>query len=167
MSYVALLRGINLGKVNKVDMKSLRSLFEQMGFQNVRSYIQTGNILFDNYSCDEQQIEVQLKQTYGFDIPVTIRTKEELNKVQQHPLFNKDHVYIVFLKHSLSHEQFELLQTTITDEFDVLNQKTIIIDISAGHFHQTKYNNAFFERKLQIPSTLRNRNTVDRILSKM
>ncbi|GGA69377.1 DUF1697 domain-containing protein [Ornithinibacillus halotolerans] len=74
MSYVALLRGINLGKRNKVDMKSLKSLFEEMGFQNVRTYIQTGNVLFDELICDEEQIETQLKNTFGFDIPVTVRS---------------------------------------------------------------------------------------------
>lgn len=57
MSYVALLRGINLGKRNKVDMKSLKALFEETGFQNVRTYIQTGNVLFDEPICDEQQME--------------------------------------------------------------------------------------------------------------
>jgi uncharacterized protein (DUF1697 family) len=87
MSYVALLRGINLGKLNKVDMKSLRSVFEEMGFQNVQTYIQTGNVLVNNIATDEQQVELKLKEVYGFDIPVTIRSKDELENVQQQALF--------------------------------------------------------------------------------
>ncbi|WP_042146074.1 DUF1697 domain-containing protein [Paucisalibacillus sp. EB02] len=163
MSYVALLRGINLGKKNKVDMKSLKALFQEMGFQNVRTYIQTGNVLFEELICDEQQIELQLKETFGFDIPVTVRPKEVLEKIQQHPLFTKDNVYILFLKTPISNEQLELIKEVVDDEFEVIDQQNIIIHLSKN-FHQTKYNNAFFERKLQTRSTIRNRNTVDKII---
>ncbi|WP_096272042.1 DUF1697 domain-containing protein [Paucisalibacillus globulus] len=166
MSYVALLRGINLGKRNKVDMKSLKALFEEMGFQNVRTYIQTGNVLFDEPICDEQQMETQLKNTFGFDIPVTIRAKEDLEKIHQHPLFTKDNVYLLFLKTPISNEQLELLKEIVDDEFDVIDHQNIIIHLSKN-FHQTRYNNAFFERKLQMNSTARNRNTVEKVLGKM
>jgi uncharacterized protein (DUF1697 family) len=166
MSYVALLRGINLGKKNKVAMNSLKSLFEEMGFQNIRTYIQTGNVLFDEFICDEQQIELQLKETFGFDIPVTVRSQDDLEKIQLHPLFNKENIYILFLKNHISPEQLELLHNIVSDEFDVIDHQNIIIHLSKS-FHQTKYNNAFFERKLQTHSTVRNRNTVDKILMKM
>lgn len=166
MSYVAFLRGINLGKLNKVDMKSLKSLFVEMGFLNVQTYIQTGNVLFTDITINEEQIESKLKETYGFDIPVTIRSKDELINVQQHPLFLKENVYVMFLKEQLSNEQIEFLTSVVDEEFSVVNQKTIIINLSQS-FHQTKYNNTFFEKKLQITSTLRNRNTVEKILLKM
>jgi uncharacterized protein (DUF1697 family) len=166
MSYVALLRGINLGKRNKVDMKSLKALFEEMDFQNVRTYIQTGNVLFDEPICDEQQMETQLKNTFGFDIPVTVRSKEVLEKIQQHPLFTKDNVYILFQKTPISNEQIDLLKEIIDDEFDVIDQQNMVINLSKN-FHQTKYNNAFFERKLKVHSTVRNRNTVEKVLSRM
>ncbi|SHF98352.1 DUF1697 domain-containing protein [Ornithinibacillus halophilus] len=166
MSYVALLRGINLGKKNKVEMKRLRSLFEEMGFQHVQTYIQTGNVIFEELICEEEQIETQLKETFGFDIPVTIRSKEDLEKIQQHSLFTNDNVYALFLKNRLSNEQLELLQHSVSDEFDLIDQKNIIIHLS-NSFHQTKYNNAFFERKLKTHSTVRNRNTVNKILGKM
>ena len=166
MSYVALLRGINLGKMNKVDMKSLKALFEEMGFQNVQTYIQTGNVLFDNITCDEHQIELKLKKTYGFDIPVTIRSKAELKIVQQHSIFSKENVYIIFLKEQISKDQLELLKTVVDEEFVVLEQKNIIINLSKN-YHQTKYTNTFFEKQLKTTSTLRNRNTVNKILLKM
>ncbi|MFA9559191.1 DUF1697 domain-containing protein [Evansella sp. AB-rgal1] len=166
MAYVALLRGINLGKKNKVDMKSLKALFEEMGFQNVRTYIQTGNVIADNLACDEQQIESNLKATYGFDIPVIIRSKEELESLQQHDLFSKDNVYIMFLKNQLSNEQLQLLETLVDDEFTAIDNKAIIINLSKN-YHQTKYTNTFFEKKLEMPSTARNSNTVNKILLKM
>ena len=166
MSHVALLKGINLGKINKVDMKSLKALFEEMGFQNVRTLIQSGNVLFDNLACDEQKIEAKLKETYGFEIPVTIRSKIELEAIQQHPLASKDQVYIMFLKQQISIEQRELLNTIVEDEFTVIDQKTFIIHLTQP-YKVTKYTNAFFEKKLQITTTARNLNTVTKILMKM
>ena len=78
MTAVALLRGINLGKINKVDMKSLKLLFEELGFLNVRTYIQTGNVIFDSGGCEEEKLEEALRNAYRFEIPVVIRSKAEM-----------------------------------------------------------------------------------------
>lgn len=97
---------------------------------------------------------------------MTIRAKEDLEKIHQHPLFTKDNVYLLFLKTPISNEQLELLKEIVDDEFDVIDQQNIIIHLSKN-FHQTRYNNTFFERKLQMNSTARNRNTVEKVLGKM
>ncbi|MFJ7936188.1 DUF1697 domain-containing protein [Sporosarcina sp. NPDC096371] len=166
MSSVALLRGINLGKKNKVDMKSLKSLFEQMAYTNVRTYIQTGNVLFEGTSYDIQQIETLLQDTYGFDIPVVVRTKQELLEIQQHDIFSKEQVYVLFLEKHISDEQHALLTELIDDEFTIVHHKNIIITLSKS-YHQTKYTNTFFEKKLNMHSTARNQNTVNKIIAKM
>ena len=166
MSFVALLRGINLGAKNKVDMKSLKALFEDMGYENVRTYIQTGNVIFGNAAYDVWQIENMLRETYGFEIPIAVRSKEELEGIQQHPIFSKEQVYVMFLAHSISNEQLALLDSLVDDEFVVLNNRNVIISLSKN-YHQTKFTNAFFERKLGMSSTARNRNTVNKILLKM
>ncbi|MEI4769891.1 DUF1697 domain-containing protein [Psychrobacillus sp. FJAT-51614] len=166
MSLVALLRGINLGAKNKVDMKSLKTLFEEMGFENVRTYIQTGNVIFDNTTYDILEIEKMLFATYGFNIPVVLRTKAELEEIQQHPVFLKDQVYVMFLANEISDEQQALLDSLVEDEFVVLKRKNIIINMSKN-YHQTKFTNTFFEKKLGMVSTARNQNTVNKILLKM
>jgi len=166
MATVALLRGINLGKKNKVDMTTLKALFEQMAYTNVRTYIQTGNVLFDDTSYDISQIELLLQTTYGFEIPVVVRTKQELIEIQQHPIFSKEQVYVMFLEMDISDEQQALLNTLVSDEFVVLNNKNIVINLSKN-FHQTKYTNTFFEKKLGMNSTARNQNTVNKILALM
>jgi len=166
LSFVALLRGINLGAKNKVDMKSLKALFEEMGYENVRTYIQTGNVIFDNVTYDVRQIENMLRETYGFDIPVVVRSKEELEEIQQHPIFFKEQVYVIFLAHDISDEQQALLDSLVDDEFVVWNGRNVIISLSKN-YHQTKFTNAFFEKKLDMASTARNRNTVNKILLKM
>ncbi|MFJ7972798.1 DUF1697 domain-containing protein [Psychrobacillus sp. NPDC096389] len=166
MSFVALLRGINLGAKNKVDMKSLKALFEEIGYENVRTYIQTGNVVFDNAVYDVLHLEHTLRETYGFDIPVTVRSKEELEEIQQHPIFLKDQVYVMFLAQDISDEQQALLDSLVDDEFVVWNGRNVIISLSKN-YHQTKFTNAFFERKLGMASTARNRNTVNKIVLKM
>ena len=126
MSYVVFLRGINLGKINKVSMSSLKTLFEEMKFENVTTFIQTGNVLFENIVISEEEIEEKLKNYYGFDIPVTIRSKEEIEKIKNHPLFKKENVYILFLKNKISNEQICLLKEIVKDEFEIIENKTIL-----------------------------------------
>lgn len=166
MTSVALLRGINLGNKNKVDMKSLKALFEQMGYVNVRTFLQTGNVMFDGISYDIQQIESMLHKTYGFNIPVSIRTKTELEEIQQQPIFLKEQVYVMFLKEDISLEQQRLLDSLVEDEFVILNSRNIIINLSKK-YHQTKFTNTFFEKKLEMASTARNQNTVNKLILKM
>ncbi|TQR17516.1 DUF1697 domain-containing protein [Psychrobacillus vulpis] len=166
MSHVALLRGINLGNKNKVDMKSLKVLFEELGYENVRTYIQTGNVIFDNSSYNVQQIETSLRDTYGFDIPVVVRSKEELEEIQQNSTFLKEQVYVMFLEKEISDEQQALLRSLVDDEFVVLNRRNVIINLTKS-YHQTKFTNTFFEKKLKMISTARNQNTVNKIILKM
>ncbi len=166
MSSVALLRGINLGKINKVDMKSLKQLFEELGFHNVRTYIQTGNVIFDNGDCSEGKLEEALRITYGFSIPVTLRTKSELEEIHNHPLFLNDQTFVMFLQRKITNEQITILKEIVEDDFVVLHQRNLIINHSKN-YHRTKYTNAFFEKKLQTVCTARNKNTVIKILERM
>lgn len=166
MAFVALLRGINLGAKNKVNMQSLKSLFEEMGYENVRTYIQTGNVIFDNATYDISAIEAALRKEYGFDIPVIIRSKEELEEIQQLSIFSKEQVYIMFLSQDITDEQQTLLDKLVDDEFVVWNRKNIIISLSKN-YHETKFTNNFFEKKLRMTSTARNQNTVNKIVLKM
>ncbi|MDD2734454.1 MAG: DUF1697 domain-containing protein [Desulfuromonadaceae bacterium] len=81
MKYVALLRGINVGKNNRIDMKSLRSLFEMNGYLNVATYINSGNVIFESDKETKilaEEIEVSLLKTIGAEISVLVKTVHEL-----------------------------------------------------------------------------------------
>lgn len=82
MHYIAFLRGINLGGHHKVKMEELRHFFEQNGFLQVKTHIQSGNILFETGQSDESYLEVliakQLGERFGFAIPVRLRTMQEV-----------------------------------------------------------------------------------------
>ena len=166
MSYVALLRGINLGKINKVDMISLKQLFEKLGFEQIQTYIQSGNVLFNSLILDEQHLEEKLYETYHFEIPVIVRSKDELLAAIQLPIAEKENIYFIFLKNKITGAQQEELKEIVTNEFTVLNDDTIVINLS-DNYRKSKFTNAFFEKKLRITATSRNKNTVQKILLKM
>jgi len=84
MVYVALLRGINVGGNNKVDMKALKASFESLGLKDVVTYINTGNIIFSdsNRAPDElvRQLEAMIKRDFGLDIKVLLRSKPQIDQ---------------------------------------------------------------------------------------
>jgi uncharacterized protein (DUF1697 family) len=88
--YVAFLRGINSGRNPTVKMEVLRKIFEDLGLKNVRTFLASGNVLFEADSTDgttlEQQIEHVLPATIGFQSSVIIRTTDEIRHlVVLHP----------------------------------------------------------------------------------
>jgi uncharacterized protein (DUF1697 family) len=82
MKYIALLRGINVGGNKKVPMADLKKTFEILGFTNVKTLLNSGNVIFvskeTNVNSLKQQIEQRLEKTFGFVIPVIIRTHKEI-----------------------------------------------------------------------------------------
>lgn len=85
MTYVALLRGINVGGNNKVDMKQLKTTFEQAGMNNVSTYINSGNVIFTDgkYNAKEltERLEKAIEQEFGFVVKVLLRDFDNLKKV--------------------------------------------------------------------------------------
>ncbi len=85
--FVALLRGINVGGNCKVEMSRLKKTFEELGFQNVRTYINSGNVLFE--SGDENikklnaLIEARLKETFKFEVKTLLRDAENILMLAQ------------------------------------------------------------------------------------
>lgn len=79
--YVALLRGINVGGNKKIDMKKLISLFESLGYTNIKTYINSGNVLFESNKKQmivQKDVETSVEKEFGFEIPTLVKTKEEL-----------------------------------------------------------------------------------------
>lgn len=86
--YIALLRGINISGKNKVSMQDLKKEFEKLAFEEVKTYLNSGNVIF---SCAEddtlrlsKQIEEMIKNQFGLDIPVIVISKEELEDILCH-----------------------------------------------------------------------------------
>jgi len=88
--YIAFLRGINVGG-HHVKMEQLRELFTELGFNNVKSYINSGNIFFDSENIDKQdlthKIEERLYITLGYEVPTFLRTTKELESILSQDAF--------------------------------------------------------------------------------
>jgi len=109
--YVALLRGINVGGNNKISMNDLRAHFETLGFADVRTYINSGNVLFttDEPRAElEDRIEKELERSFDVPIVVVVRSRRELHSVIEHApkgFGQSPHTYhsdVVFLKSPLT-----------------------------------------------------------------
>jgi uncharacterized protein (DUF1697 family) len=105
--YAAFLRGINVGGNKKVPMAKLKTVMETMGFENVKTLLASGNVIFEGKKEDTKKLAAHiakvLGEAFGFEIPVLIRTMEELEKLHAREPFAKIKVtkdirlYVTFL----------------------------------------------------------------------
>jgi uncharacterized protein (DUF1697 family) len=84
---IALLRGVNVGGNKRVEMARLRALLEELGYRDVRTYVNSGNVVFSGPRRSEQHLEAAIAKTFGFEVPVVLRTRDELaDVVRANPL---------------------------------------------------------------------------------
>ncbi|MEK7628536.1 MAG: DUF1697 domain-containing protein [Patescibacteria group bacterium] len=86
-TYIALLRGINVGGNNRVEMPKLKKCFESLGFKSVSTYINTGNVIFEGKNKKQEalaaEIEKALGKTFGFEVRVVIRTAKDIRVLSE------------------------------------------------------------------------------------
>lgn len=85
MTYVALLRGVNVGGANKVDMRELKAAFESAGMSDVRTYINSGNVIFGSDLEDRSnltaRLEAGIRERSGFDVGVHLRSVDQMHEL--------------------------------------------------------------------------------------
>ena len=170
-TYIALLRGINVSGHKKILMADLRILFEDLRFENVRTYIQSGNVVFqiseDNLVVIEDGIKHQILKQYDFEVPILITTRKELQSIVNncpfaHEKMKKSHFTLLFtppLK-ELIHETSKINYPN--EEFSI-TKKCIYFYCSTG-YARVKCNGNFFEKKLDVVTTSRNYRTVMKLI---
>ena len=171
-THISLLRGINVSGQKKVDMKKLKQLYESLGFKEVQTYIQSGNVIFEHAATKipELLIKIQNKimQYFGFEVFVVIRTKHEFQKlIQNNPFAGKDEsrIYVTFLSEKPKDVLMEEIEKVKGKEEEFfLSGKEIYFFCPHG-YGRTKLSNNFFERKLKVAATTRNWRTVSTLLS--
>jgi uncharacterized protein (DUF1697 family) len=171
-TYVALLRGINVGGKNKLPMKDLIALCTEAGCGDVRTHIQSGNVLFSaapklagGLAAD---IARRIEAECGFGVPVVLRDAAELAAVPHDNPFAKgtdpDHLHVAFLATAPSKAQIAALdpQRSPPDRFAVRG-RDIYLALPNG-VARSKLTNAYFDSKLATVSTLRNWRTVLKLI---
>lgn len=172
MRYVALLRGVNVGGKNMIKMETLRGIVASLGFSNVKTYVNSGNVAFDAKKASDttvaKKIHAAIEKELRMDISVMVRSTDEIKEIiEKNPydgqFENDKDVHVFFLNDELSKEHRDLLLANNSDvEFISADGRTIyymlkisIIDSVLGK--------GFIDKKLKIPSTARNWRTVNKI----
>jgi uncharacterized protein (DUF1697 family) len=171
MRFIAILRGINVGTGRKVPMADLRKLCESLGLQQVQSYIQSGNLVFELPNPEpipelETRLEKAFSEVFGFEIPVLVRTSEEwVNSIAQNPFLKEKNVdierlHLTCLKELPSPELLEKIKSFqyLPDRYEIIGRDVFIF--CAAGYGTSKLVNSFFESKLKKSATTRNWKTV-------
>jgi len=171
-TYITLLKGINVGGHKKVPMVELRELLSKLGFKNVQTYIQSGNVILQSTKDNLQDIEKVIKQAildhFGFEVSVLVKTKSDLNHIFDESPFleeEKKASYFIMLHETPAKELVKIASEKVYEgeAYEII--KNCIYYYSAKGFGQAKFNANFFERKLKTFATARNYNTMVKLLS--
>lgn len=167
--FLAILRGINVGGKRKLPMSQLKELFQNLGYSEVKTYIQSGNVIF-TAEAEEKEIEKAVEnaifEAFNFEVPVICRSAEEFQlSVSINPFFEDavveiERLHLTFLKETPEQQQLDKLKeyNFYPDEF-VVKGKDVFIYCS-GKYSDSKLSNSFFENKLKVLATTRNWKTV-------
>lgn len=170
--FISLLRGINVGGHNKIKMSDLKTLYESLGFSNVQTYIQSGNVIFESNNNDkvtlENGIKTEIKKVFNYDITVILRTSTELkNVVQNNPLADRYYdikkLCVVFMKSQPNNSLVQELLDQFTGEEKFIFRGKEIYAYYPNGYGRSKADNNFYEKNLKVKSTARNWNSVNKI----
>lgn len=174
---VSLFRGINVGGNRIVPMSELKSLHEALGFRNIATYIQSGNVVFSSDETDPaqltQQIEEGFAQKFGFRSQVTVRTLAELEEIiasnpfQKQPEKESKWILVLFLANRPESTALEDLKKSYSgpEEMYLIGQELFVY--YSGGVGRSKLTLPLIEKKLKTAGTGRNWNTVLRLREMM
>ncbi len=167
MKYISILRGINVSGQKKINMLELKSLYESLGFKNVVTYIQSGNVIFD--STDKKipdlksRIEKAIDKKYKCHVPVEIRTRLELkNIIKNNPFSPVDlaaegtKVLVTFLCSKPTKTEIANLYKYVVSPEKLVVKGTEVYLYCPNGYGKSKLSNNFLENKLGVVATTRN-----------
>ena len=172
--HLALLRGINVSGHNMIKMEALKAALEAIGFTNVITYIQSGNVFVETEEESSFGVGFKIKQeifkTFGHEVPVIVIGKNDLELCFKNNPFLKQKdvdtkkLYVAFISKELSSSAInELKISQFKPDEAVIDGNRIFIkyDIGAG---KTRLDQKYIEKKLNVTATIRNWNTVTKLL---
>lgn len=172
-TYISILRGINVSGQKKILMVDLKKLFESLGFENVVTYIQSGNVIFKaSETLTENEIITKIDSSilnkYNFQVPIIILNKSELKKtISNNPFIKEDYlekIHVTFLAELPTESALGSIKKIdySPDKFEIIG-KSVYIFCPNG-YGSTKLSNSFFESKLKVKATTRNWKTTNKLL---
>jgi len=174
-TYLAILRGINVSGNRTIKMDALRQMFADMGFSGIKSYIQSGNVIFQSGNSDdttlEKMISTEIFAQFGFEVPVIVISLKEMKTILDNNPYLSDktkdisHLHITFLAAKPLQTLVDKLNAdeSLTDKFKV-GERAIYLYCPNG-YSKTKITNGLIENRLKIVATTRNWKTCNEMLA--
>ena len=154
MIYIALLKGINVGGHKKIKMTTLAEMFTALGYSNVTTYIQSGNVVFESKKKDTVKlatnISQKIKKTFDFDVDIIVKTKVELEFVFNNNPFIKNEIeklYVAFLSSTPKEKNIDL-GVYEDAEYQIVND--VVYMFFKTKSSDSKLSNNVNEKKLHV-----------------
>lgn len=174
MKHLALLRGINVSGHNMIKMDALKKLLEDIQFQNVETYIQSGNVFLETEEENQNSVGFTIKQEIfkqlGFDVPTIVISKTDLEKcLTNNPFLKEKNVdtkklYVAFISRELNNNALNDLKISqFKPDEAYIDGNRIYMKLETGAA-KTKLTQKYIEKKLNVTATSRNWNTVNKLL---
>ncbi|HEY1041752.1 MAG TPA: DUF1697 domain-containing protein [Candidatus Paceibacterota bacterium] len=174
MIYIALLRGINVGGGNKVDMKKLKQTFESLRFENVRTYINSGNVIFETKASSEdtlaKTIEAEIAKDFQLSIPALVRSAKNIQAISRatpEDWINNTEIKtdVIFLWPEIDSKKI-LKEFPINPDIETLiyTNGALVWNIERKHYGKSKVPKVILG-KVYKQITIRNINTVRKLNS--
>lgn len=174
--YISMLRGINVSGKNIIKMETLKKVFEQLGFKNINTYLQSGNVIFSNSKSSspanlQSLITSEIKKNLGINPSVIVLTKDELKKIIEQCPFTEDKekkfIHYTFLSEPPRRYNLESINKKKAPNEEVFISERAVYLYCPNGYGKTKLNNSFFEKILQTNATTRNFRSTNNILKIM
>ncbi len=169
--YVAFLRAVNVGG-RRVKMDELRAWFSQAGYNDVSTYIQSGNVVFTDNGVNISEMEIDiatmLEAHLGFDVATFIYTPTQLKHLIEGCPYKvvPDHMalHVSLLSHIPQDALIHTLHAFQNDnEQYYIAGRVAYIMVLRGKYGETKFSNTFLEKKLKLQATTRNWATISKL----
>ncbi len=170
-TFIILLRGVMPTGKNKVPMGPLREALSTAGLQDVRTYIQSGNVVVRS-GFSQKRIEAVvhevIKENFGGEIAVLARSPDQFSEILKHNPFKAEDGKKQYFSLLAAEPDTQLLKDFLSTDFSpdkVRYEKNTIYTLYATKYSDSKFNNNYYERKLKVRITTRNLNTMTHLIA--
>ena len=174
--YIALLKAINVGG-HTVKMDHLKKLFEKMGFENVETFIASGNVVFETKSQSvdsiKKKIETELEKSLGYKVATFIRTTKELKEIAEHKPFTEfdlndeqNSLYIGFLDNQPNKDSQKKILALSDKANEFYFNKTELYWLCRKNFSASGITGKTLEKALGMETTIRNSTTIRKMVAR-
>ena len=171
IKWISILRGINVGGKRVIKMTELRALYLNLGFVDVETIIQSGNVTFSSSIKDnievKNKIESEISKVFGFDVMTIVFEEDYLKKVIENNPFKNEDVktqYFTFLENEPTKELISNFEDKYSNSGEVVCGEKVVYGFCPNGFSKSKFTNNFIENKLKVNATTRNFKTTIKLM---